>query len=71
MKKINITTVVLLIYLAVMAYIGRPSKQIIPNEYEYFGLIGLTIVIIGLLRYVQVKRFRMRQKRKEEEQNPS
>lgn len=67
MKKINITTIVLLVYLVVMAYIGRPANQETPDYVEYYGVIGLTLVIIGLLRYVQIRRFKMRQKNKEEQ----
>ncbi len=67
MKKINITTIVLLVYLTVMAYIGRPANQETPDYAEYYGVIGLTLVIIGLLRYVQIRRFKIRQKSKEEQ----
>ena len=57
MKKINITTIALLVYLIVMSIIGWPG-----NNPEYFLMIGATLVIIILLRYLQVKRLRMRDK---------
>jgi len=58
MKKINITTIALLVYLIVMSIIGWPGN----NYTEYFLMIGATLVIIILLRYLQVKRLRMRDK---------
>ena len=58
MKKINITTIALLVYLIVMSIIGWGGN----NYTEYFLMIGATLVIIILLRYLQVKRLRMRDK---------
>ena len=58
MKKINITTIALLVYLIVMSIIDNPGN----NYTEYFLMIGATLVIIILLRYLQVKRLRMRDK---------
>ena len=40
MKKVNITTAVLLIYLIVMSIIGWPGKQADPDYVQYFGVIG-------------------------------
>ena len=57
MKKINITTIALLVYL-----IGWPGNNSGNNYTEYFLMIGATLVIIILLRYLQVKRLRMRDK---------
>ena len=37
MKKVNITTAVLLIYLIVMSIIGWPGKQVDPDYVQYFG----------------------------------
>lgn len=37
MKKVNITTAVLLIYLIVMSIIGWPGKQADPDYVQYFG----------------------------------
>ena len=56
MKKINITTIALLVYLIVMSIIGWGGLS--PLLYQ----IGATLVIIILLRYLQVKRLRMRDK---------
>ena len=62
MKKINITTIALLVYLIVMSIIGWPGNNSGNNYTEYFLMIGATLVIIILLRYLQVKRLRMRDK---------
>ena len=55
MKNINITTGVLVIYLIVMSVWGWPGK---PPDPDLF--------VILLLRYLQVKRMKMRDKWKEE-----
>ena len=62
MKKINITTIALLVYLIVMSIIGWPGNNPGNSYTEYFLMIGATIVIIILLRYLQVNRLRMRDK---------
>ncbi|MDD2953300.1 MAG: hypothetical protein PHC95_09080 [Parabacteroides sp.] len=62
MKKINITTIALLVYLIVMSIIGWPGNNPENNYTEYFLIIGATLVVIILLRYLQVKRMRMRGK---------
>ena len=49
MKKVNITTAVLLIYLIVMSIIGWPGKQADPDYVQYFGVIAATVLVIGLL----------------------
>ncbi|WP_280743375.1 MULTISPECIES: hypothetical protein [unclassified Parabacteroides] len=67
MKKVNITSIVLLVYLAVMAVIGWPGKKEDPNYTEYFLIIGLSVGVILLLRYVQSKRVKSREKWKNKE----
>jgi putative Mn2+ efflux pump MntP len=62
MKKINITTTALLIYLLIMSIIGWPGKQVNPNYIQYFAVIGATLLIIFLLRFLQIKRFKNRDK---------
>ncbi|MDL2310328.1 hypothetical protein LJC39_04360 [Parabacteroides sp. OttesenSCG-928-B22] len=67
MKKVNITSLALVAYLIVMAVIGWPGRPNAPMDYtEYFCMIGLTLVIIALLRFLQIKRKKMRDKWKEE-----
>ena len=62
MKKINITTIALLVYLIVMSIIGWPGNNPGNSYTEYFLMIGATLVIIILLRYLQVKLLIMRDK---------
>ena len=50
MKKINITTIALLVYLIVMSIIGWPGNNPGNNYTEYFLMIGATLVIIKRLR---------------------
>ena len=59
MKKSTILTVILLIYLAVMAYLGLPMFY--EGKYlEYFGIIIITLIIIFALRWVLRKKEAMR-----------
>lgn len=67
MKKINITTAALFVYLVVMSVIGWPGKQPNPDYTEYFCVIGATILVIFVLRYMQTKRLRIREKMKNEQ----
>lgn len=66
MKKINLTTFVLLAYLVVMSIIGWPGDRADRSYISYFAVIGATLLIIFLLRYLQIKRYHLRQKRREE-----
>lgn len=66
MKKINIITIALLIYLVVMAIIGWPGSEPENGYLTYFLTIGATLVVILLLRYLQIKRMKSRQKWNEE-----
>lgn len=66
MKKINITTAVLLIYLIVMSVVGWPGSKPNGNFVEYFCIMGLTVLVIILLRFVQIKRFKIREKTRNE-----
>ena len=65
MKKVNITTAVLLFYLIVMSIIGWPGKQADPDYVQYFCVFGATILVIGLLRFLQIKRLKIREKMKD------
>ena len=66
MKKINILTIILLGYLLIMSIIGWPGRNGSLNYTEYFIVIGVSVLIILLLRYFRIKIFKMRNKRKEE-----
>ena len=66
MKKRNIITIILLIYLGIMAYIGWPNYINEGRYWEYAGIIAGTLVAIFALRYVQGKKEKMRNYYKEE-----
>jgi Na+/melibiose symporter-like transporter len=68
MKKINIINGLLLAYLVVMSVVGWPGNQPDPDYKQYFLIMGITLAIILLLRYVQVRRLKMREKQKKEEE---
>jgi len=71
MKKINITTIILLIYIAVMAVIGWPGKNPEPDYIQYFSILGISLVVIVALRFVQIKRMKIRNKWKKGDDSPS
>lgn len=66
MKKINITTGLLLIYLLVMGVLFWPGTN--PSiTYEKYGIVlGGTLFIILVLRFIQIKRLKIRDKWREE-----
>lgn len=66
MKKRNIITIILLIYLGIMAYIGWPNYIDEGRYWEYAGIIAGTLIAIFALRYVQGKKEKMRNYYKEE-----
>ena len=66
-KRSVVFPAIMLIYLAVMAWIGRERLE--QGEYFfYFGIIGLSLVIIVLLFFSLRKKEKLRQRREEEEQ---
>ncbi|MDR1723505.1 MAG: hypothetical protein LBR84_06165 [Tannerella sp.] len=67
MKKHDILTIALLVYLLVMSYIGWPGRNNSMNYTEYFIVIAISIVMIFLLRYLRLKVDRMRKKKEKDE----
>ncbi|MGM9868214.1 MAG: hypothetical protein ACI30R_01125 [Sodaliphilus sp.] len=64
-KMSTIVPVLLAIYLAVMAWVGRERLE--SGEYfYYFGVIGLCMMIIVITHFVLKKKEYYRQKRREE-----
>lgn len=64
-KRSTVIPVLMLVYLAVMAWIGRSRLQ--DGEYlYYFGVIGGSLVIIALL-YWSLRRKEALRKRREDE----
>ncbi len=68
MKKINIATCVLVIYLIVMSIIGWPGNKPDPDYLQYFLIMGISLGVILILRFVQIKRFKAREKWKNEKE---
>lgn len=66
MKKVNITTAVLVVYLIVMSVVGWPGNKPEANFTQYSLTIAISLGIIFLLRFVQIKRFKSREKIREE-----
>ena len=67
MKRVNILTIALLAYLLVMSVIGWPGRNNSNISYtEYFIVIGVSIVVILLLRYLRIKLLKIRGKQKED-----
>lgn len=65
-KKSVVFPLIMLVYLAVMAWIGRDRLD--RGEYlYYFGIIGVGLVII-LLLYLSLRKKEQLQQRREEEQ---
>ena len=68
MKKLKrhvVIPLLMLVYLAVMAYISR--QRLADGEYlYYFGVIGISLAIIVLLYFVLKKKERLRQEREEQ-----
>ena len=62
MKRINILTIVLLGYLLIMSFIGWPGRNDKLNYKEYFLVIGVSVIIIFLLRFLRIKIFKARNK---------
>lgn len=65
MKRSTIIPLILLIYLGVMAYIGR-GEFYAGNYLYYFGIIGLTLFTIILLHFFLKKRERLRREREDD-----
>ena len=59
-------TIALLAYLLIMSFIGWPGRNKNLDYTEYFIVIGVSVVIIFLLRFLRIRIFRMRKKRNEE-----
>lgn len=71
MKNVNIITIALLGYLLIMSYIGWPGRNEHMGYTEYFLVIGVTVVIILLLRYLRIRLYKMRNKDKTDKSRPA
>lgn len=71
MKKINTISGLLLIYLLVMGIIGWPGNKPDPDFISYSLVMGISLTAILLLRYLQKRRLKLREKwEKEKEERP-
>lgn len=68
MKRVNFTTIALLVYLLVIGFISWPAKNPQITFREYWTIMGITLALILLLRVFQIKRLKLREKRREEEE---
>ncbi len=71
LRRSTVIPMILLIYLAVMAYIGR-GELAAGNYLYYFGVIGATLIAITLLHFTlrqrERRRAEMRRRRRLEKQ---
>lgn len=65
LKKSTFIPAVLLIYLAVMAYMGR-DKLLSGNYLEYFGILIATLLCIVILFYTLRKQEEIRERKRAE-----
>jgi Na+/proline symporter len=63
MKRINIITALLLIYLLVMSYIGWRERGEDIDYPEYFLVVGGCVIVIFLLRYLRIRFLKKRDNR--------
>ena len=63
-KRSTLIPAILLVYLGVMSYIGYPEFTAGHYLY-YFGVIGITLVIIVILHFFLKKRERLRDERQQ------
>jgi hypothetical protein len=68
MKKVNMISGLLLIYLGVMAVIGWPGKKPEPDYLQYFVILGISLTAIFLLRFLQIRRIKLRKKWEKEKE---
>ncbi|QUI90085.1 hypothetical protein [Porphyromonas gingivalis] len=68
MKRINITIGFLFIYFVVMSVLGYPRERIAPDGADrlvtYLLVCALELVILILLRWVLIRRYKMRERRR-------
>lgn len=63
-KRSTVLPLVLAVYLAVMAYIGYPEYAAgRTSALYYFGIIGITVVILILLHFNLKRREKLRRER--------
>ena len=66
MKRYNIIPLLLVIYLAAMAYFGR-GMLLSGNYWEYFSIIVITLLIIIALRWALKRREQIKEERRKKQ----
>ena len=66
MKRYNIITLLLVIYLAVMAYFRR-GMLLSGNYWEYFSIIVITLLVIIMLRWALKRWEKIRNERRKKQ----
>ncbi|AIJ36285.1 hypothetical protein [Porphyromonas gingivalis] len=68
MKRINIIIGFLFIYFVVMSVLGYPRERIAPDGADrlvtYLLVCALELVVLILLRWVLIRRYKMRERRR-------
>ena len=68
MKRIKITIGFLFIYFVVMSVLGYPRERIAPDGADrlvtYLLVCALELVVLILLRWVLIRRYKMRERRR-------
>ena len=65
-KKSTWLPLILLVYLLVMAFVGR--DQLLSGQYlRYFSVLGISLIVIILLHFVLKKKEKMKKQFEEEE----
>lgn len=68
LKKSIFIPAILLVYLAVMAYMGR-DKLLSGSYLEYFGILVVTLLCIAILHYTLKKQEEIRERKRAEIEN--
>lgn len=66
MKKVNITTALLCIYIIVMGVLYWPGRNPLVDYSSYFIALGGTAFITVILRIIQIRRLKIRNQAREE-----
>ena len=67
-NKAVVIPLALLVYLGVMSYIGLPMYHA-GGYFQYFGIIGVSLLVIVLLHFSIKRRERLRREREEDVRN--
>jgi hypothetical protein len=68
MRKINLLSGLLLIYLLIMGIIGWPGNKPDPDYPTYSLVMGFSLIAVLLLRYLHIRRYKWRKKWEKEKE---